>query len=59
MAIATRINNEAYERLALDEPDRKWELWDGHPREKPGMTYPHNRVAAELGFTLRLQLEGV
>ncbi|MGH2615151.1 MAG: Uma2 family endonuclease [Thermomicrobiales bacterium] len=56
MAIATRISNAAYERLALAEPDRKWELWDGHPREKPGMTYAHNRAAAELGFTLRLQL---
>lgn len=56
MAIATRVSNEAYERLALDEPDRKWELWDGQPREKPGMTYPHNRAAAELGFTLRVYL---
>lgn len=35
MAIESRISNEAYERLALDEPGRKWELWDGHPREKP------------------------
>ena len=57
MAIATRISNETYERLALAEPDRKWELWDGQPREKPGMTYPHNRATAELGFVLRLQLD--
>ncbi len=56
MAIETRISNEAYERLALDAPDRKWELWNGHPREKPGMTYAHNEVAAELGHALRLQL---
>jgi Uma2 family endonuclease len=57
MAIETRISNEAYERLALAEPDRKWELWDGSPREKPGMTASHNFVAFELGHTLRLQLD--
>ena len=57
MAIDTRIGNEAYERLALVEPDRKWELWDGQLREKPGMTYAHNEVAAELGFLLRSQLD--
>ena len=56
MAIATRISNTAYERLALAEPERKWELWDGHLREKPGMTFAHNDVAAELGFRLRSQL---
>ena len=57
MAIDTRISSGAYERLALDEPVRKWELWDGRPREKPGMTYAHNHVAAELGFLLRSQLD--
>jgi Uma2 family endonuclease len=57
MAIDTRIGNDAYKRLALDEPDRKWELWDGHPREKPGMTYAHNRVAIRLGHLLMLQLD--
>lgn len=57
MAIATRISNETYERLALDEPDRKWELWDGRPREKPGMTYAHNESAYRLGFTLGTQLD--
>ena len=37
-----RISEEAYERLALAEPDRKWELRDGVLREKPGMTAAHN-----------------
>ena len=59
MGIATRLSNEAYERLALDEPDRKWELWDGQPREKPGMTYPHNRAAIRFGHFLMLQLDPV
>jgi hypothetical protein len=42
MAIETRISNEAYERLALAEPDVKWELWDGVRREKPAMTDAHD-----------------
>jgi Uma2 family endonuclease len=57
MAIDTRISNEAYERLALVEPDRKWELWDGQLREKPGMTHAHNRVSIRLGHLLMLQLD--
>ena len=40
MVVETRVNNAAYERLALLEPDRKWELRDGYLREKPGMTLP-------------------
>lgn len=43
MAIETRISNAAYERLALDDSDRKWELWDGYPREKPGGLPPRTR----------------
>jgi Uma2 family endonuclease len=53
----TRISNEAYERLALSDPDRKWELWDGHLREKPGMTYAHNSLAARLTQMLGSQLD--
>ena len=53
----TRISNEAYARLALAEPDRKWELWDGVPREKPGMTAAHNYFGAKLGFMLMSQLD--
>jgi Uma2 family endonuclease len=57
MAIETRISGEAYERLALAEPDRKWELRDGVLREKPGMTAAHNRLEMELGFMLMSQLD--
>jgi Uma2 family endonuclease len=53
----TRISNEAYERLALSDSDRKWELWDGVLREKPGMSAAHNEVENELGFMLRSQLD--
>jgi Uma2 family endonuclease len=57
MAIETRISGKAYERLALTEPDRKWEQRDGVLREKPGMTAAHNRLKMELGFMLMLQLD--
>jgi Uma2 family endonuclease len=53
----TRISNEAYERLALSDDDRKWELWDGVLREKPGMSATHNETAFELGHMLRSQLD--
>ncbi len=57
MAIETRISDEAYERLALAEPDRKWELRDGVLREKPGMAAAHNEVAVTLGYMLLSQLD--
>ncbi len=57
MAIETRITNETYERLALAEPDRKWELRDGYLREKPGMTAAHNVIAFYLGHMLASQLD--
>jgi Uma2 family endonuclease len=57
MAIQTRISNEAYERLALAELDRKWELRDGVLREKPGMTAAHNSLEMQLGYMLMSQLD--
>lgn len=53
----TRISNEAYERLALSDTDRKWELWDGVLREKPGGTAAANSLCAELVFGLLSQLD--
>lgn len=57
MAIETRITNEAYERLALAEPDRNWELWDGSLRDKPGMTHAHNRLGAMIGTMIGSQID--
>jgi Uma2 family endonuclease len=57
MAIETRISEDTYERLALAEPDRKWELRDGVLREKPGMTAAHNELAVTLGYMLLSQLD--
>jgi Uma2 family endonuclease len=57
MAIATQISEQAYRELALNEPDRFWELWDGAPVEKPQMSMRHNAVAAYLGAALIGQLD--
>ncbi len=57
MAIETRTSNDAYERLVLEEPDQKWELWDGVLREKPGMTFAHADIANQLGYLLMAQLD--
>ena len=57
MVIETRISNEAYERLALSDPNRQWELWDGQVRAKPGMTYAHNSLGARLTQMLGSQLD--
>ncbi len=57
MATSTHISEQEYRELALNDPDHRWELWDGKLREKPGMTYAHNEVAAELGYMLRSQLD--
>jgi Uma2 family endonuclease len=57
MVIETRISEMEYERLAMAEPDRKWELVDGMLREKPAMTAAHNDVGATLAYLLMSQLD--
>jgi Uma2 family endonuclease len=57
MATETTINEEAYRNLALADSDRKWELRDGHLREKPPMTAAHNWIASKIGHLLMLQLD--
>jgi Uma2 family endonuclease len=48
---------EEYERIALEDPDGRWELVDGYLRQKPTMTTQHNRVQYRLGVQLTLQLD--
>jgi Uma2 family endonuclease len=57
MAVVNRISEQDYLELALNEPDRFWELWDGVPVEKPGMSSRHNAVAFLLGHFLQSQLD--
>lgn len=57
MAITTRgMTIEEYQELVHADPDRTWELYDGHPKEKPGMSWNHLDVVIELAFLLRSQL---
>jgi Uma2 family endonuclease len=56
MATTTTISELAYRELAMSDPDRNWELWDGVPVEKPWMSIKHNDVAFYLGLALANQL---
>ena len=50
------VTEETYERVALEDPDGKWELRCGTLRSKPGMAARHNLVQHVLGFRLQQQL---
>ena len=54
---ATLVSAEEYERIALAEPDRRWELWDGQLVEKPAMSVGHDWAQSELVYQLRSQLD--
>ncbi len=50
------VSEQEYRRIALAEPDMKWELDCGRLRSKPPMTTWHNRTAWFLGVDLQNQL---
>jgi Uma2 family endonuclease len=50
------VSEETFERVALEDPDGKWELHCGRLRSKPGMTTQHNQISRVLGFRLQQQL---
>ncbi|MGD9890014.1 MAG: Uma2 family endonuclease [Dehalococcoidia bacterium] len=50
------VSEETFERVALEDPDGKWELHCGRLRTKPGMTTRHNEVGIVLAFRLQQQL---
>lgn len=50
------ITQQTFERVALEDPDGKWELHCGTLRSKPGMTTRHNHTGRILGFWLQQQL---
>lgn len=52
-----RVSEAEYRRLALEQPDEKWELHCGELRKKPAMTWEHNRTARVLGRLLERQLD--
>jgi Uma2 family endonuclease len=50
------VSATTYERVALEDPDSKWEMICGRLRRKPPMTYEHNDLAFELAHAIRTQL---
>jgi Uma2 family endonuclease len=50
------VSEQTFIQLALEEPNQ-WELYCGHLRRKPVMTYEHNHVARRLLYTLAQQLD--
>jgi len=55
--MAVDLRTDAYERLALAEPKRRWELHDGELREKPPMTFAHGFALRALHRMLVIQLD--
>ena len=51
------VSEETFRRVALEDPEGHWELYDGRLREKPGMSYPHNFAMTYLGLQLGAQLD--
>ena len=54
---ATRLSEQEYRALALNDPDRAWELWDGVLVEKPPMSATHDNVSTYLAAALINQLD--
>ena len=57
MVVSEQVSEQTYRRLALRDPDGRWELHRGRLREKPAMSVEHNDLMFELGHMLRLQLD--
>lgn len=51
------VSERTYRQVVLEDPEGHWELHRGSLRRKPGMTLEHNRIASELCFSLRQQLD--
>ena len=51
------VSAKTFEQVALEDPDRKWELDCGRLRQKPGMTAEHNHTGRRLASRLTKQLD--
>lgn len=51
------ISEATFERVALEDPEGKWELVCGHLRSKPGMTVEHNSTIRNLIHALLVQID--
>ncbi len=57
MATVTHMSEQEYRDLALNDPDHRWELWDGGLVEKPLMSIRHTALSFLLGHRLQDQLD--
>jgi Uma2 family endonuclease len=57
VAVAQRMSEQEYEDFVLSGVDGQWELHDGMLVEKPGISWKHLDVIAELVHLLRSQLD--
>ena len=57
MVVSERISEQAYQQVALSDPDHHWELHEGRLREKPGMSVKHNDAMTVLAAMLFNQLD--
>jgi len=51
------VTERTYQSVALEDPERSWELHDGCLMEKPWMGNEHNDIMSYLGFCLIQQLD--
>ena len=51
------VSAQTFESVVLEDTDGRWELHRGKLREKPPMSFGHNRCARELAYQLVLQLD--
>lgn len=57
MVTSVRVSEQEYRELALNDPNHRWELWDGVLVEKPLMSMMHEDVSSYLGAMLINQLD--
>ncbi len=51
------VSAQTFEAVVLEDTDGRWELHHGKLREKPPMSFGHNRSARELAYQLIPQLD--
>jgi Uma2 family endonuclease len=54
---AMPLSEQTFQTVALQDPEGQWELHCGRLRQKPAMSYEHNRTGYELQADLMEQLD--
>jgi len=53
----TRLSEQQYHQLGMDDPESRWELIDSEPVCSPAMPSKHEDITAYLGVYLAQQLD--